>query len=503
MQVKTTTNPVFESTKDTIFLGFFEGESKLEISGMPEGYTDSLKDALKSFNFTGKAEQQYIVRLHSSTGSGKSSINAIVLGFGPRENFTLNSLRVAVSSAARLANKSGVKELSFDVSTGSLFAPADTARSIAESVMMSGYRFDSAKSDRQQSTLEKVIISGVEDSAKKEVEHALAEGEIYGSLNVKARELVNATPGVATPAYMAKAAKKIADENGLTLTVISKSEMEKQGMNGILAVGSGSRNEPKLVILEYSCSSGDSAKTIALVGKGVCFDSGGMDIKPALAMEDMKMDKGGAVAVLVAMEAVAKLKPKVNVVAVMPFVENMVSDASYKPGDIIKTYSGKTIEVLNTDAEGRIILSDALYYASTVYKPEYLIDVATLTGAVIVALGNSVAGIMGNDRALISKLIVSGSKTYERLWELPLFDDYNELMKSDHADVKNVDSNGPGRSAGTITAGIFLSNFIGTSKWAHLDIAGSAWSAEDKGYYSKGATGFGVRLLAQFLMDYE
>ncbi|MBI4171073.1 MAG: leucyl aminopeptidase, partial [Candidatus Aenigmarchaeota archaeon] len=302
---------------------------------------------------------------------------------------------------------------------------------------------------------------------------------------------------IATPSYMAEQEKKIAKENSLKIKIIEKNEMQNLGMNGILAVGSGSKNEPKLVVMEYRTN---SSATIALVGKGVCFDSGGYDIKGASSMETMKMDKAGAIAVMLAMEAIAKLKPNVNVVGVMPFVENLVSDTSYKPGDIVKTMSGKTIEILNTDAEGRVILSDALHYAAAEYKPDALIDLATLTGAVSVALGNNVAGIMGNDKGLISKLIVVGSKIHERLWELPMFEDYNELMKSDFADIKNVVSNQSGNPAGTITGAMFLQNFVGDTKWAHLDIAGTAWSNEEKAYYSKGATGFGVRLLAQFIM---
>jgi len=496
MQIKTTSNELFSSSKNTILLGFFEGELKLGISTVPEEFADSLKDTLKSLNFTGKTEQQHILRLNNK-------VNAIISGFGPRENFTLNSLRLAVASAVKSAGKISSKELSFSINMGSavsIFSSTDAAKAIAESAVMSVYHFDSSKSEREENLLEKIFITNIDESDKKEIDNAVSEGIVFGELNVKARELANSTPSLATPDYMAKKAKKIAEDNNLKIKIITKSEMEKQGMNGILAVASGSRNEPKFVIMEYDAG---SEKTIVLVGKGVCFDSGGLDIKPAAHMETMKMDKSGAVTVMAVMEAIAKLKPNVNVVGVMPLVENLISDASYKPGDIIKTLSGKTIEVLNTDAEGRIILSDALYYASTTYNPECIIDIATLTGAVVIALGNNVAGIMGNDKSLTSKLIVSGTKTYERLWELPMFEDYSELMKSDHADIKNVISNTPGNPAGTITAAVFLSNFINNSKWAHLDVAGTAWSSEDLGYYSKGSTGFGARLLVQFLIDYE
>lgn len=493
MRIKITSDDQWLSTRDTIFLGFFEGEAKLQLSQSQNADADYLRESFKSFNFTGKKDQSHVLRL-----PGK--LNAIVSGFGERGKFTLNSLREKVAEAVKTGNRVGAREISFKVKISEDFSEQDTARAISEAVVMAQYKFESNKTEKSENTVENIVISEISIENKKQIEKAVVGGQVFGELNVKAREIVNTIPQIATPEYMADLARKIAKESGLFVTVIGKKDMEKIGMNGILAVGSGSKNEPKLVIMEYNTG---SEKTIALVGKGVCFDSGGYDIKGAPHMETMKMDKAGATAVMVTMEAMAKLKPNVNVVGVMPFVENLVSDTSYKPGDIIKTMPGKTIEILNTDAEGRVILSDALHYAVTKYNPEAVIDVATLTGAVIIALGNDVAGIMGNDKPLISRLIVAGAKTYERLWELPMFEDYNELMKSDFADIKNVISNNPGNPAGAITGAIFLQNFIGETKWAHLDIAGTAWSNDEKSYISKGATGFGVRLLTQFLMDYE
>ena len=494
MNIKTTSNSHMQSGKDTLFLGFFEGETKIQLAQMPEEHAEFLRDNFKSMNFSGKKDQSIVLLL-------PSKVNAIVLGLGQKKAFMLNNIREAVGDSVKIANRLGAKEIAISCNMAETISPPDAATAIAESAIMAQYKFDNHKTDRTENTVETIVISDATADIKSSVQKAASYGQLLGESNIRARELANTMPKIASPEYMAEQAKRIAKENGLSIKVLSKKEMESQGMNGILAVGGGSHNEPKLVIMEYKTNA--SSKTIALVGKGVCFDSGGYDIKPASGMETMKMDKCGAVAVMVTMEAIAKLKPKVNVIGIMPFVENLVSSTSYKPGDIVHTMSGKTIEILNTDAEGRVILSDALHYAATRYKPEAIIDIATLTGAVQIALGNNVAGVMGNDGGLISKLIVAGSKTHERLWELPMFEDYGELIKSDFADLKNVISNNPGNPAGTITAGYFLSHFIGDAKWAHLDIAGTAWSGEDKAYICKGTTGFGVRLFCQFLMDYE
>jgi leucyl aminopeptidase len=494
MKIKVTSNSLMLSSKDSVFLGFSEGETKIQLSQLKDDAAEYLAESFRAFNFTGKSEQSILVRL-------PGRLNVVAAGLGEKEKFSINTFRNAVAAAVKLADKSGIREISFSPLVSELFSTADVSRAIAESAVMAQYRFETYKTEKSDVSVETLVISDIEENEKKSIEKAVQEGLVLAELNVRARELINTSPGIATPEYMAEQARGIAKENGLGIRIIGKKEMHELGMNGILAVGSGSHNEPKLVIMEYQSPGAD--KMIALVGKGVCFDSGGLDIKPAPYMEDMKMDKAGAITVMLTMEAVARLKPRLNVVALMPFVENLVSDRSYKPGDIITTMSGKTIEILNTDAEGRVILSDALHYAATQYEPEAMVDVATLTGAVITALGNNVAGVMGNDKSLISRLIVAGTKTYERLWELPLFEDYSELMESDHADVKNVVSNMPGNPAGTITGAVFLSHFVGGTPWAHLDIAGTAWSDKDRNYLSKGATGFGVRLLSQFLLDYE
>jgi leucyl aminopeptidase len=275
--------------------------------------------------------------------------------------------------------------------------------------------------------------------------------------------------------------------------------MESIGLNGIVSVGKGSKNPPKLIVLKHSGGS-NSQKPYLLVGKAVTFDTGGISLKPGDKMDEMKYDKCGGCAVLGILKAVALLGLKLNVIGIIPSVENMPSSSSYKPGEIITMYNGKTVEVLNTDAEGRIILADAIAYGISKYQPKAIIDLATLTGAAIIALGANVAALVGSDEQLIAKLIQISKKTGEKIWELPLFEEHHEQIKSSIADIKNIG----GRPGGAITAAAFLSNFTNEVPWIHLDIAGTAWTQDgtyEKSYNPKGATGFGVRTLIKFLID--
>jgi leucyl aminopeptidase len=275
--------------------------------------------------------------------------------------------------------------------------------------------------------------------------------------------------------------------------------MEPYGLRGILAVGKGSSSSPKLIIIEYSGST-ENEKPIVIVGKAVTFDTGGISIKPSEKMDEMKYDKCGGCNVLGIMKAVSDLNLNTNVIGMIPAVENMPSGNSYRPGDIIKMYNRKTVEVLNTDAEGRIILADALAFAVKTFAPKAIIDMATLTGAAIIALGTNVAALVGNNKELIMKIIDFSNQTGEKIWELPLYDEYKEQLKSSTADMKNIG----GRSAGAITAAAFLSSFVEDTPWIHLDIAGTAWNQEgtkEKTYNPKGATGFGIRTIVKYIMN--
>ena len=300
-----------------------------------------------------------------------------------------------------------------------------------------------------------------------------------------------------TPARLGEVAKSLGERLGLKVTVLDKAQLTEQGFGGILAVGKGSDNDPRFIVMEYG-EAGADKPTICLVGKGLTFDSGGLSLKPADAMETMKSDMGGAAAVFGAMQVVARLNLPLHVVGLISSAENMPSSNSYRPGDVITTLSGKTIEVINTDAEGRIILSDGLFYAQR-YNPAAIVELSTLTGAVIIALGSRVTGMMGTDQALVDRISRAGEATSERVWQLPLWDEYHQMIKSDIADLKNIG----GRPAGSITAGAFLAAFVGSYPFVHLDVAGTAWTESPaKSYDSRGGTGVGVRLLTEFLRGY-
>lgn len=304
------------------------------------------------------------------------------------------------------------------------------------------------------------------------------------------QDLANMPPNFCTPSYLAGTAEELAAQYGFEVNVLDRDQMIAMGMGSFMAVAQGSEEPPKLICLEYMGGKIDEAP-IALVGKGVTFDTGGISLKPGLGMDEMKYDMGGAATVLGVFKALGELKPEINVVGVIPATENMPSGKAVKPGDVVTSLSGQTIEVLNTDAEGRLILCDALTYAQETYQPKQIIDMATLTGACIIALGHHVSGIMGNNQALVDALLASGNQTYDRFWQLPLGEEWDEQIKSNFADMANIG----GRTAGTITAAQFLARFTKEVEWAHLDIAGTAWTSGN----DKGATGRPVPALVDFL----
>jgi leucyl aminopeptidase len=296
---------------------------------------------------------------------------------------------------------------------------------------------------------------------------------------------------------MGEVAEAIGARGNVQVTLLGPEELKQQGFGGLLSVAQGSAEPPRFIIMEHGTTL-TGTPTICLVGKGICFDSGGISIKPADGMEAMKMDMGGAAAVLGAIQVIDDLKLPIHVVGLISAAENMPSGTAYKPGDIVKTLSGKTIEVINTDAEGRVVLADALFYAQR-YSPDGIIDLATLTGAIMVALGAHVTGVMSNDDALVGRLVRAGEASGERVWRLPLWDPYKEMVKSDIADIKNS----TGRYGGAITAAAFLSNFVGDYPWVHMDIAGTAWNDKVlKAYTPKGASGVGVRILIEALRSW-
>ncbi len=439
------------------------------------------------------AERQLFL-LHSA---GKLAPQRVLLvGLGLRSKFTIETLRRAMGITAKKLRDLGIERAAVQV-PGDV---DDSVGAIVEAAILATYQFRQFKPDDDGATTElKTLTLCLPAHADvKAARKIVADAQIVAEATNYAREIGNLPGNVVTPRVMADYARKLADDSGLVCTVLAKKELEAGNFGGLLAVGGGSANEPHLIVLEYYGGSKDAAP-MALVGKAITFDSGGISIKPSDKMDEMKFDKCGGVAVLAILKAVAQLKLPLNIIGVISSAENMPSSTSYRPGDIVTSYRGAdkrgvTIEVLNTDAEGRVVLGDALVYARE-RGANTIIDFATLTGACVVALGSIAAGLLGNDDALQEKIRASADRTGDRVWPLPLWQEYKDKIKSDVADIKNTG----GRYGGAITAAAFLAKYVGDTPWAHLDIAGTAWTTEELPYLTKGATGFGVRLVVDLL----
>jgi leucyl aminopeptidase len=370
--------------------------------------------------------------------------------------------------------------------------PAEAGQAIAEGLAQGAWQFLDMKrpAEERKAPLERVEILAPDDHEAYAAGHHI--GAALGAGQTLARGIQVLPGNICTPTYVGRAAEELAGRHGMAVTVLDKAAIVREKMGALLAVAQGSLEEPRFIVLEYK---GTEDAPVVLVGKGVTFDTGGISIKPAQNMEDMKYDMSGAAAVLGTFEVLGRLKPAVHVIGLIPSTENMPSGNAVKPGDVITSHLGKTIEVINTDAEGRLILCDALSWARR-YHPACAIDIATLTGAVVVALGNTAAGVMGSDDALVEEVRQAGELAGERVWPLPLWDEYRDLMKSDIADVKNAG----GRPAGSISAGWFLREFVDGFPWAHLDIAGTAYTDREDPTRVKGPTGIGVRLFSEFVL---
>jgi len=420
----------------------------------------------------------------------------VVIGLGDADKYTADFLRQATATASKLIL--GLKLKSFAIEfMGENELVTDDAQSLAEGIVMGSYRFLNYKKaeDDEYAGIEDVIVLSDSD-----ISSSLTYGMHVAAGVVVTRDLGNHPSNVATPTYLADTAEEIAKKGGMNITIYDREDFAKLGFGGISGVAQGSDVPPKFIIMEYM-GGGKDSKTLGLVGKGLTFDSGGISIKPSAGMDEMKFDMLGGAAVLGIMAAVADVKPNLNIIAVVPSTENMNGGEAYKPGDILTAYNGKTIEILNTDAEGRLILADGLSYITDKYELDGVIDFATLTGAVVVALGHRYSGLMTNDQAFADELITVGEKTQDRVWQMPLDDEYAEDIKSTIADVKNT---GAGRTAGTIAAGAFLREFVkeGTS-WCHVDIAGSGWHKKGRPYLPDGPSGAGVRLVMELIKSWE
>ena len=451
----------------------------------------ALTRALGASRFKGKAEETLAVLAPAKLGVGR----VLLVGSGKAD--PADRALWQHCGGVIVAALSGTGESEASVFVDAKDRGAEIAAHIAYGMRLRSYRFDKyrTKEKPEQKPSLKTVSILVEDINAARRAYApldkITDGVFF------TRDLVSEPANVIYPESLAERAKELT-KLGVTVEIFDEKKMAAFGMGALLGVGQGSVRPPRLLIMQWHGADDKKQAPLAFVGKGITFDTGGISIKPSAGMEDMKWDMGGAGAVIGLMMALAGRKAKVNAVGVGALAENMPSGSAQRPGDIVKSMSGQTIEVLNTDAEGRLVLADALWYCQDRFKPRLMVDLATLTGAIIIALGHEHAGLYSNDEKLAEQLAAAGKATGETLWRMPLGEAYNKMMDSDAADVKNISGN---RDAGSVTAATFLERFVNKVPWAHLDIAGTAWGNKDKPTVPKGATGFGVRLLNRFVRD--
>lgn len=462
----------------TVFVGaFFEDYASPASEELSRSF--GLEKVFKSLNF--KPGYKECVTIPGEKGT------LVAVGMGKKKEATPERLRVMYSKGFTEARKLNPSVAGY-VLSGIMDADKESYE-IAYTSRITWYRFSEFKSEKEKTDIGKVLII-----SDKDLSGSVKKGDLVGKATNLTRDMANMPPSRGTPSFFEK---KVREIPGLKVTVLGREDFLKLGMGGLEGVSRAATEPGKLIIAEYKNS---EEPPILLVGKGITFDSGGISIKPSQGMQEMKFDKCGASAVLGAMMAVSELKLKTHVIGMMPLTENLPGGNAYKPGDILKHYNGKTSEIITTDAEGRLVLSDALSYGVEKFNPKFVVDLATLTGACVVALGNNIAGLMTNNDSMNERLMKASENSWERLWPLPIDEDFKEQIKSEVADIKNVG----GRGGGSETAGAFLSNFVGDKPWAHLDIAGTAWTQENtakKDYLSKGSTGFGTRLLFELVSN--
>jgi len=481
---------------ELLLLFSFEPPTPLEgaMERVDQEWKGFLSTLINQGDFKGELYQCRLIH----TQGALSSKRALLVGLGKKEEFDLEKWRGAASKAGQFIRDSEIKQFACQINPIKDFAVEELTESFVTGLLLGTYQFNKLKTLEREKIkrIERVILLGENEEKIAQIEQGLKHGQIISDAVCMARDLANAPSNQVTPSVLADKAREIAKDQRLGVEVFDLNEAEAMGMGAFVAVAKGSQEPAKFIVLEYN--QGKGMDTIALIGKGITFDSGGISIKPAEKMEQMKADMSGAAAVLGIMQAASKLQLPLHLVGIIPATENLPSGKAYKPGDVLKTLSGQTVEVISTDAEGRLILSDALTY-SLKYKPKAIIDLATLTGAVVIALGDYVIGLFGNDDSLQKKIELASQKSGEKVWKLPLWDEYFDYIKSDVADFKNVGT----RAAGAIIGGIFLSKFVEKTPWVHLDIAGPAFIEKERPYMPRGGTGVGVRLLVQLLRDWN
>ena len=458
---------------------------------LPAATRQMLEGLQASGELTGKALE--CTMIHNPPGVAASRL--LVVGAGKKEKFMVSHLARLSGTAARYARSKNIHEISWV--TLARFRIPEAMQHVVEGAIMADYDADKYRAEKNSGRrVDRFTLLTGETSLTEAERNAAEQGRIIAESANFTRDMVNEPSNIMTPTALADQAVTMAKQFGLESTVLGPEEIRALKMNAFWAVAQGSSEPPRLIVVKYTPPDAPASPVVGLVGKGITFDTGGISIKPAQSMEEMKTDMAGGAAMLGAMRAIAQLKPKVRVIAVVPATENMPGGRAFKPGDVITAMSGKTIEILNTDAEGRLVLADALHYAK-LHGATALIDAATLTGAVTIALGNTTTGVFGWNKEWVDRMLASAEATGERMWQLPVDDEYRDLYKSSIADIANTG----GRYGGAITAAMFVGEFAGDTPWVHLDIAGTRWNYDEKPYLAKGPTGHPVRTLVHMLMN--
>ena len=497
MQVTAQVEQADTASAEVLVLTHCEGEALAKQGAAPldRALGGSLSKLVQSKEFEGKANEVLLYHTQDKVPAKR----LVLVGLGKKSEVTLETIRQAMGSAAKRVRQAKVGSFAVVLPTvkPNRMSWVEVAQAMVEGAILGSYQFTVYRSEAAsgQDVAEMKILAQQKDQLR-QVTEGVRRGGATAEATVFVRDLCNHPSNVLTPARVADEAKTIAKTEGIAIKILEQKEMEQLGMGALLGVSRGSQEPPKFIILEYNGTKKKDERPVVLVGKTITFDTGGISLKPAENMEHMKADMTGGAEVLASIRAAARLKLPLRLISILPVAENMPGGRAMKPGDIVTTLSGKTVEVQNTDAEGRLILADGLAYAMR-YKPAALIDIATLTGACVVALGQFAIGMFGTDQALKEQVRKSGQKAGERVWEMPLWEEYFEQLKSDVADMRNIG----GRGGGMITAALFLSKFVGDCPWVHLDIASTDWSERERAYIPKGPTGIGTRLLVQYLID--
>jgi leucyl aminopeptidase len=496
MQISIEAKPYATLETDALVSYVFEEADPVQgrISEIDQTVNGLLRNLAKSGELTGKTLEMTLIH----APAGLKAARLLLVGAGKREQFNSATLRKIAGAALRYLKARSVKQLAFLVRENN--ATEEFAQTVAEGALAANFESDKYKTEKKNDkSVDTVLLTGYSDADRAAAEKGLSRGRVIADAQNWARDLINEPSNKLTPKILAEKAEAMAKQAGLAVEILDEKKITDLKMGALLSVAQGGPEPPRVMVVTYTPANlKPGAPVIGLIGKAVTFDTGGISIKPAEGMEKMKYDMAGGATMLGVMRALAALKPNVKVICVVPSTENMPGGKAQKPGDIQTAMSGKTIEVLNTDAEGRLILADGIHYAKQL-GATHLIDAATLTGAIVVALANVNAGVFGSDQPFTDKFLASSKAAGEKMWQMPIDDDYREFIKGTVADIQNI---GSGKGGGAITGAMFIKEFTGDSPWIHLDIAGTAWNDDAKPWLAKGPTAVALRTLVHLVMSY-